>query len=57
MCYSIVREQQLPTDQSNRIGKIALLWEAITAEHRFADFRPYLKYDVGQWAEKLRGED
>lgn len=55
--YQVVKKQKPPADESNRIGHIALIWEACTAPHRFAECRQYLKYDVSDWAEKLKGLD
>jgi len=52
--YQVVKKQKPPADESNRIGHIALIWEACTAPHRFADFRLYLKYDVSDWAEIIK---
>ena len=52
--YQVAKKQKPPADESNRIGHIALIWEACTAPHRFAEFRPYLKYDVSDWARKLK---
>ena len=53
--YQVAKKQKLPADESNRIGHISLIWEACTSPHRFAEARPYLKYDVSEWAEKLKG--
>lgn len=52
--YQVAKKQEPPADTSNRIGHIALIWEACTAPHRFAESRPYLKYDVKGWAKKLK---
>ena len=52
--YQVVKKQKPPADESNRIGHIALIWEACTAPHRFAEFRLYLKYDVSDWAEIIK---
>lgn len=55
--YQVAKKQEPPADTSNRIGHIALIWEACTAPDRFAEFRSYLKYDVSDWAKKLKGLD
>lgn len=52
--YQVLKKQKPPADESNRLGHIALIWESCTAPHRFAEFRPYLKYDVSEWAKKLK---
>jgi len=52
--YQVAKKQKPPADESNRIGHIALIWEACTAPHRFTEFRPYLKYDVSDWAEIIK---
>lgn len=55
VAYQVAKKQKPPADESNRLGHIALVWEACTAPHRFAEFRPYLKYDVSEWADIIRG--
>ena len=52
--YQVTKKQKPPADESNRIGHIALIWEACTSPHRFTEFRPYLKYDVSDWAEIIK---
>ena len=52
--YQVAKKQEQPADESNRLGHIALIWEACTAPDRFAEFRPYLKYDVSEWAEIIK---
>ena len=46
--YSIVRTQQPPADESNRINKIILIWFALTREDKFTDLLPFLEKDLWQ---------
>lgn len=43
--FSIMRKQQKPADQSNRINKIRLIWFALTRENEFTELYPWLKND------------
>lgn len=43
--FSIMRKQQKPADQSNRINKVRLIWFALTRENEFTDLYPWLKND------------
>ena len=41
----VIRPQKNPTDSSNRINKIRLIWFAMTREELFVDVFPWLKRD------------
>ena len=45
LTWHVVRPQKSPTDTSNRINKIRLLWFALTREDLFVDVFPWLKRD------------
>lgn len=45
LAWHVVRPQKSPTDTSNRINKIRLLWFALTREDLFVDVFPWLKRD------------
>lgn len=41
----VLRPQQAPADESNRINKIRLLWFCLTREELFVNTFPWLKED------------
>ena len=43
--FHVVRSQKEPTDISNRINKIRLIWFVLTREDLFVDSFPWLKND------------
>lgn len=45
--YHIAREQKPPADSSNRIGKLRLVWFALTKEEDFVGMYPWLANDEG----------
>lgn len=43
--FHILRPQEPPADESNRINKIRLVWFALTREYLFVGMFPWMKND------------